>query len=221
MGSVVVAHGLSCSTARGIFPDQESNLCRHHCQADYLALSHQANPSCYYYDCCWYYWLLDHFSPPPNCNYLRAEIVCFFCMIRAWTANTELVLVKYTVNEWISKISSKMHVFLGVLTEYLSHSDWVKGIWLVPEEAKYKWEEGRSGVQSIWRAGLCTAPGFSVTSLLEKEMAAHSSILPWRIPGAEEPGGLLSIGLHRVGHDWSDLAAAAAHSWDKRGFQRR
>ena len=45
---------------------------------------------------------------------------------------------------------------------------------------------------------------------LEKEMATHSSILAWRIPGTEEPGGLLSMGLHRVGHDWSDLAAAAA-----------
>ena len=36
---------------------------------------------------------------------------------------------------------------------------------------------------------------------LEKEMAIHSSILAWRIPGTEEPGGLLSTGLHRVGHD--------------------
>ena len=42
------------------------------------------------------------------------------------------------------------------------------------------------------------------------ETAAHSSILAERIPGSEEPGGLLSIGLHRVGHGWSDLAAAAA-----------
>ena len=41
-------------------------------------------------------------------------------------------------------------------------------------------------------------------------MATHSSILAWRIPGTEEPGGLPSIGSHRVGHDWSDLAAAAA-----------
>ena len=41
-------------------------------------------------------------------------------------------------------------------------------------------------------------------------MATHSSILAWRIPGKEEPGGLPSTGLHRVGHDWSDLAAAAA-----------
>ena len=45
---------------------------------------------------------------------------------------------------------------------------------------------------------------------LEKEMATHSSILALRIPGTGEPGRLLSIGSHRVGHDWSDLAAAAA-----------
>ena len=44
---------------------------------------------------------------------------------------------------------------------------------------------------------------------LEKEMVTHSSVLAWRIPGMGKPGGLLSMGLHRVGHDWSDLAAAA------------
>ena len=43
---------------------------------------------------------------------------------------------------------------------------------------------------------------------LEKEMATHSSVLAWRIPEMAEPGGLPSIGSHRVGHDWSDLAAA-------------
>ena len=43
---------------------------------------------------------------------------------------------------------------------------------------------------------------------LEKEMSTHSSVLAWRIPGMAEPGGLPSIGSHRVGHDWSDLAAA-------------
>ena len=45
---------------------------------------------------------------------------------------------------------------------------------------------------------------------LEKEMATHSSVLAWRIPGRAEPGGFPSLGSHRVGHDWSDLAAAAA-----------
>ena len=42
---------------------------------------------------------------------------------------------------------------------------------------------------------------------LKKEMTTHSSVLAWRIPGTGEPGGLLSMGSHRVGHDWSDLAA--------------
>ena len=45
---------------------------------------------------------------------------------------------------------------------------------------------------------------------LEEEMATHSSILGWRIPGMGEPAGLPSKGSHRVGHDSSDLAAAAA-----------
>ena len=45
------------------------------------------------------------------------------------------------------------------------------------------------------------------------ETATHSSALAWKIPGMGEPGGLLSMGSHRVGHDWSDLAAAAAARW--------
>ena len=45
---------------------------------------------------------------------------------------------------------------------------------------------------------------------LEKEMATHSSVLAWRIPRTGKPGGLPSLGSHRVRHDWSDLAAAAA-----------
>ena len=44
---------------------------------------------------------------------------------------------------------------------------------------------------------------------LDKEMATHSSVLAWRIPGMGKPGGLPSIGSHRIGHDWSNLAAAA------------
>ena len=46
---------------------------------------------------------------------------------------------------------------------------------------------------------------------LEKETATHSNVLAWRIPGTGEPGGLLSMGSHRVGHDWSNLAAAAVY----------
>ena len=55
--------------------------------------------------------------------------------------------------------------------------------------------------------------GFTFTfhfHALEKEMATHSSILVWKIPGTEEPGGLPPMGSHRVGNEWCDLAAAAA-----------
>jgi len=44
-------------------------------------------------------------------------------------------------------------------------------------------------------------------------MATHSSVLAWRVPGTGEPGGLPSMGSHRVRHDWSDLAAAA-YKWN-------
>jgi len=47
--------------------------------------------------------------------------------------------------------------------------------------------------------------------IMEKEMATHSSVLAWTIPGTGEPGGLLSLGSHRVRHDWSDLAAVAGY----------
>ena len=48
-----------------------------------------------------------------------------------------------------------------------------------------------------WRQGFRTTQGV----LMEKEMATHSSILAWRIPGTDEPGRLQSMGLQRVGHD--------------------
>ena len=51
-------------------------------------------------------------------------------------------------------------------------------------------------------------------------MATHSSVLAWRIPGTGEPGGLPSMGLHRVRHDCSDLAAAAV-IWEEGGFVRK
>ena len=55
---------------------------------------------------------------------------------------------------------------------------------------------------------------------LEKKMATHSSVLAWRIPGTGGPGGLQSMGSHRVGHDWSDLAAAA-ETWVELGSLRK
>ena len=58
-----------------------------------------------------------------------------------------------------------------------------------------------------WGSDTTELPHFHFHAL-EKEMATHSSVLAWRIPGRAEPDGLLSMGSHRVGHDGSDLAAA-------------
>ena len=75
-------------------------------------------------------------------------------------------------------------------------------------------ENPRDG--GAWRAAICGVAqsqtrlsDFTFTFSLVKEMATHSSVLAWRIPGTGKPGGLPSVGSHRVGHNWSDLAAAA------------
>ena len=71
---------------------------------------------------------------------------------------------------------------------------------------------GKAGVHGVTE-GRTRLSDFTFTfhfHALEKEMATHSSVLAWRIPGMGEPGGLTSMGSHRVEHDWSDLAAAAA-----------
>ena len=54
----------------------------------------------------------------------------------------------------------------------------------------------------------------------EKAMATHSNTLAWQIPQMEEPGRLQSMGSHRVGHEWSDLAAAAILEWVAIFFSR-
>ena len=81
---------------------------------------------------------------------------------------------------------------------------------------KIPWMEEPVKLQSMGSLSRTRLSNFTFTfhfHTLEKEMATHSSVLAWRIPGTEEPGELLSMGSHRVGHDWNDLAAAAAHSY--------
>ena len=84
---------------------------------------------------------------------------------------------------------------------------------------KIPWTEEPGGLQSMGSLSWTRLSDFTFTfhfHALEKEMATHSSVLGWRIPGMGEPGGLLSMGLHRVGHDRSDLAAAAEVGWRQR-----
>ena len=76
---------------------------------------------------------------------------------------------------------------------------------------KIPWTEETGGLQSMGSLQLDTTERLHFQfHALEEEMATHSSVLAWRIPGTAEPDGLPSMGSHRVGHDWSDLAAAAA-----------
>ena len=77
---------------------------------------------------------------------------------------------------------------------------------------KIPWMEEPGRLQSMGLLSQTRPSDFTFTfrfQALEKAMATHSSVLAWRIPGTGEPGGLPSLGSHRVGHDWSDLAAAA------------
>ena len=78
---------------------------------------------------------------------------------------------------------------------------------------KIPWTEEPGGLQSMGspESDMTEWLHFTFHFLaLEKEMATHSSVLAWSIPGTGKPGGLLSMGWHRVRHDWSDLAVAAA-----------
>ena len=80
---------------------------------------------------------------------------------------------------------------------------------MAPHSSTLAWKNPIDG--GAWKAavhgvteGRTQLSDFSFTfhfHALEKEMATYSSVLAWRIPGMGEPGGLLSLGLHRVGHD--------------------
>ena len=77
---------------------------------------------------------------------------------------------------------------------------------------KIPWTEEPSRLQSMRSLSWTRLSDFTFIfhfHALENEMATHSSVLAWRILGTGEPGRLPSMGLRRVGHDWSDSAAAA------------
>ena len=106
--------------------------------------------------------------------------------------------IKYLKNNFKNEIQ-------GTDSKFWGEDDLCKRAWLV---LVYYWD-----LNCIWWVSMCR---------VEKEMAAHSSVLDWRIPGTSELGGLPSVGSHRVGHDWSDLAAAtAAAAATCRGIKER
>ena len=112
----------------------------------------------------------------------------------------------------------------GVIKNQTQLSDWTTSLGPILGEGngsplQYSCLEDPMGGEAWWAAVHGVARSWTQPSdftftvhfhALEKEMTTHSSVLPWRISGTGEPGGLLSMGSHRVRHDWSDLAAAAA-----------
>ena len=83
--------------------------------------------------------------------------------------------------------------------------------WAGPEHSQQGFPDGsvwriRLPVQGTWETWVSSC---CLEDPLEEEMATHSSILAWRIPWTEEPGGLQSLGSQRVGHDW-----ACTNKWE-------
>ena len=103
---------------------------------------------------------------------------------------------------WLDSITSSIDMNLSKLRETVRDSK----AWRTAVHGVAKSQTWLSDWTTILWNGITVSYGIYV----EKEMTTHSSVLAWRIPGTGEPGGLPSMGSHRVGHDWSDLAAAAA-----------
>ena len=101
-------------------------------------------------------------------------------------------------------------------TEQVLNKIWLANKWMAPHSStlawKIPWTEEPGRLQSMGSlSGRLSEFTFTFHfHTLDKEMATHSSVLAWRIPGKVEPDGLSSLRSHRVGHDWSDLAAVAA-----------
>ena len=130
-------------------------------------------------------------------------------------SNSSLPGFKYMFLSYIGKKPS-CHLFLLITfiwkcfyTEHLKDTMCL----LVPLSStlawKISWMEEHGRLQSMVAKSRTWLSNFTFTfhfHALEEEMATHSSVLAWRIPGTGEPGGLPSMGSHRVPHDWSDLA---------------
>ena len=160
----------------------------------------------------------------------HASILNYFCVshsFRLWWENhiSNLFSLNYCVQLKISTIYQELMWISALkhLISFIGCNKWVLGPWICPwfgesdgTPLQYSCLENPMNRQAWWAAvhqvskSRTRLRDFTFTfhfQALEKEMATHSSVLAWRIPGTGEPGGLPSMGSHRVGHDWSDLAA--------------
>ena len=133
-------------------------------------------------------WLFINTGPIPSQNELEQRYLFSFQIMRLEYGQRE---------DLVKMVGNRKRVYL---TEFpLLPASPTFGASPVAQRAKRLPAMWETCVQSLGRE-----------NPMEKAMATHSSTLAWKIPWTEEPGGLLSMGSHRVGHNWRDLAAAAA-----------
>ena len=138
-----------------------------------------------------------------------------------WSLQKTVISAKAPVNleEGPSKVLRGKDLSQMALSPFLEPSSALRRRWWHPTPVLLPGES--HGQRSLWAAVHGVTKSWTRLSdftftfhvhALEREMATHSSVLAWRISGTGEPGGLPSMGSHRVGHNWSDLGAAAAAS---------
>ena len=133
------------------------------------------------------------------------KIYCFMCVYFIYTNGYNAIAMLFLFVCFSCIILFKAYPCCMSEKAMAPHSSTLA--WKIP------WTEEPGKLQSMGSQSWTWLSNFTFIfhfHALEKEMATHSSVLAWRIPGTGEPGGLPSMGLHRVGHDWIDLAAATA-----------
>ena len=187
---------------QGLFPTQGLNPGLPHCRWILYCLSHQGSP-----------WntgvgslsLLDRHFPTQESNW--GLLHCRWTLYQLSYQESPVCVIFPT---GLAHFMSLCHILL-ILTIFHGEGDGTPLQYPCPENPMDRgaWWAAVHGTAKSWTR----LSDFTFTfhfHALEREMATHSSVLAWRIPGTGEPRGLLSLWSHRVGHDRSDLAAAAA-----------
>ena len=139
-----------------------------------------------------------------------------------WTFVGKVVSAVYVGHNFSSKEQASFNFMVAVTSAVVLEPKIIKSVtvFIAPPSISHEVMGPDAMILVFWTLNF--KPTFSLSSFtfhfhaLEKAMATHSGVLAWRFPGMEEPSGLPSVGSHRVGHNWSDLAAeAAAPPWKK------
>ena len=153
---------------------------------------------------CLYYWTA-------LCCYRVSLFLVFIYLFFNWS----IVDLRYCVS---FRCTAKWYIYTHIYMNYIKYISYIyTHVCMCIHIYTYTHMGFPGGTSSKEPTCQCRKPKRQVRSLgqedpLEEGMATHSSILAWRIPWIKEPGGLQSIRLHRVLHDWRDLAHMHAHT---------